>query len=1132
MVSDLNGFLEFADDDRLTGFRLKKAEVYNWGTFHDRIWELPLDGHNGLLTGDIGSGKSTIVDAVTTLLVPSNRVSYNRAAGAERKERSLRSYVQGFYKSERSDGGYSAKPVALRERNSYSVILGVFANVGYNQNITLAQVFWQKELTGQPARFYIVADCELSIREHFSNFGSDITLLKKKLRTLEHVEPPFDTFPPYGAAFRRRFGLKSEQALDLFHQTVSLKSIGNLTGFVRENMLEAFDTAPRIEELIRHFDDLHRAHEAVIRARTQIERLKPLCGNLVKYAGLENEAEILKSCRDGLSFWFANEKSKLLTARINKQQLQIEKQIIKSQGIKENLDSMRGERDDLKQAIAESGGNHLEKMKSEIKTLENDKLKKLERFDKYSKFCVEIGLREAKNSDTFIENQKVAAERMKVSISRSEELQNKRTENEVKIRSLKERHDELSIEIESLKKRRSNINLGQIKIRDRICDELDLPENTLPFVGELIAVRDEESQWEGAIERVLHNFALSLLVPEHLYTKISEWVDKTNLRGRIVYYKVSSDNISRLERPVADSLPAKVKVKTDSSYQNWLEQQLRTRFDYVCCEELEMFRKLKKGLTRFGQIKGSTSRHEKDDRHDIYDRSRYVLGWTNQAKLKTLEKKKKELENQIFSIAGELTDINAENKNLEENNKKLTWIEMVSNWDELDWHSLAKRVDHLTKEVNKLERSSDRLRILNESLVRLEADISKTEGDLEFLNNEIATLKERCDNLSQQLDEAQNIVKDASISIDEIGAILNPLVESVLPGIKLSVDNCAKNEKIVRESLQAKIDAINKRMKSLSEKIVSAMTDFRKDYPSVTRDFDAVIDAGSDYTELLKQLEADDLPSFEARFKRQLNENTIREIASFQAQLNKEYHKIEERIEHINKSMSAIEYYRDRYIKLETMQTVDQEIRAFKQDLRSCTEGSLADSGSDVYTEEKFIQVKSIVDRFRGREGSSEFDKRWTDKVTDVRNWFEFAASERWIEDNSEYEHYTDSGGKSGGQKEKLAYTILAASLAYQFGLELGEVRSRSFRFVVIDEAFGRGSDESTRYALKLFRQLNLQFLLITPLQKINIIEPYVSTVGFVYSEDGKSSLLRSITIEQYRSEKAEREAAADVDHS
>ena len=165
--------------------------------------------------------------------------------------------------------------------------------------------------------------------------------------------------------------------------------------------------------------------------------------------------------------------------------------------------------------------------------------------------------------------------------------------------------------------------------------------------------------------------------------------------------------------------------------------------------------------------------------------------------------------------------------------------------------------------------------------------------------------------------------------------------------------------------------------------------------------------------------------------------------------------------------------------------------------------------------------MQRIIERFRGRDGMAEQDRRWTSKVTDVRNWFTFAASERWREDDTEHEHYSDSGGKSGGQKEKLAYTILAASLAYQFGLESGRVRSRSFRFVVIDEAFGRGSDESTQYALRLFSELDLQLLIVTPLQKIHIIEPFVASVGFVHNEDGRTSRLRNLSIEEYREERA-----------
>lgn len=120
----------------------------------------------------------------------------------------------------------------------------------------------------------------------------------------------------------------------------------------------------------------------------------------------------------------------------------------------------------------------------------------------------------------------------------------------------------------------------------------------------------------------------------------------------------------------------------------------------------------------------------------------------------------------------------------------------------------------------------------------------------------------------------------------------------------------------------------------------------------------------------------------------------------------------------------------------------------------------------------------------------------------------------------SEYEHYADSGGKSGGQKEKLAYTVLAASLAYQFGLKWDEVRSESFRFVIIDEAFGRGSDESAEYGLRLFEKLNLQLLIVTPLQKIHIIEPFVSSVGFVHNKGGCDSQLRCLSIEEYQAEK------------
>jgi uncharacterized protein YPO0396 len=73
-------------------------------------------------------------------------------------------------------------------------------------------------------------------------------------------------------------------------------------------------------------------------------------------------------------------------------------------------------------------------------------------------------------------------------------------------------------------------------------------------------------------------------------------------------------------------------------------------------------------------------------------------------------------------------------------------------------------------------------------------------------------------------------------------------------------------------------------------------------------------------------------------------------------------------------------------------------------------------SEENLYDERRFHQVKKIIDRFQGQEGSVDADKKWTKIVTNVRNWFVFSASERWREDDQEKEHYSDSAGKSGGQ--------------------------------------------------------------------------------------------------------------------
>ena len=191
-----------ATDGTRPGCRLVRFELYNWGTFNERAWVFELDGRNTLLTGDIGSGKSTIVDGITTLLLPAHRISYNKAAGADTRERDLRSYVLGHYKSERVETTGTTRPVGLRGPQHYSVLLGVFTHDARGDTTTVAQVFRAREDQSQPERFYVVADCDLTIADHFSEVGDTLQLLRQRLKELG--ARLYDHFPDYGRDVRRR----------------------------------------------------------------------------------------------------------------------------------------------------------------------------------------------------------------------------------------------------------------------------------------------------------------------------------------------------------------------------------------------------------------------------------------------------------------------------------------------------------------------------------------------------------------------------------------------------------------------------------------------------------------------------------------------------------------------------------------------------------------------------------------------------------------------------------------------------------------------------------------------------------------------------------------------------------------
>jgi uncharacterized protein YPO0396 len=1114
------------DVDARAGYRLGHVEVYNWGTFDQQVWRLTPGAETSLLTGDIGSGKSTIVDALTTLLMPAHRIAYNKAAGAEAKERTLRSYVEGHYKSERIEASGRSRSIGLRTgAKTYSVVLGVFVNDGYGEAVTLAQVFQQREQTGQPYRFFVTAGKELSIATDFADFGSDLRDLRRRLRSSD--ADVFDEFPTYGTSLRRMLGIRSEQALDLFHQTVSMKSVGNLNEFVRDHMLEPSDASSRVRDIIAHFEDLTKSHDAVKRAREQLEALDPIVVTAQKYDAALAERADQERQRDAVRLFVAESRSRMLGEEIAEQVIEAERLMAEKASTESTAEQLAGERDDLIAERERAGGDRvgeLERLVREARTQAEERAARRTIFDAA---VTAAGQPPVEDAVGFVVLEATLAAERPLLESRRREGGHEAARLLGEIARVERDADALGHELESLSQRTSNLPSSLTEIRAQLCSDLGLTPEDLPYAGELLDVRDDHSAWRGAAERVLRGFALSLLVPQEHYADVARWVNGRRLTssgrdGRPVGAKLVYERVSARRVPLrADTqghltLAGCLDTKA-GPFADYLADELLRRADHRCVDTLSQFEQERRAVTREGQVR-SGERHEKDDRTRVDDPRTWVLGWANERKILALREELAGLEASRAAAQASLDAVDSERDDVTRCLDAHSSLAGFTSWNDVDVDEARDRAIRHDEEKARLEAGSSRLAEVRQSLDRVEARQREVRQRIDDLTGRLATLHTAVGAAETEKSRDEDLVSnhpadelDAARSVyDALGVRLGDTRPTV------SSQWSAAGERLTEE-LYKRIDRINRELGGFSQSLGQYMAEVLRRWPELRSEMDATAEARADFVDLHASVRDDDLPRFETEFKRQLNTETIRELAQFNSWLRRQAEEIDDRVSKINEALGAIPYNPGHYIRLEKQPTVNQDVSSFRADLRSATDDALS-GDDDHYSEQRFLDVRRIIERFRGREGYADADKAWTRRVTDVRNWFVFSASERVTETDEEWEHYSDSDGKSGGQKEKLAYTILAASLAYQFGLEWGARKSRDFRFAVIDEAFGRGSDVSTRYALELFAKLGLQLLIVTPLQKVHVIEPYVKAIGFVDNPAGTFSRLQTMTIEEYRS--------------
>ncbi|MBB5639936.1 ATP-binding protein [Cryobacterium roopkundense] len=1081
-------------------WRLARVELLNWGTFHGHH---PIDvarkGH--LFTGASGSGKSSLLDAIGTVLTPDKWLRFNAAAQestARNDDRSLVSYVRGAWSKEADENLDRAVSTYLRKTATWSGILLRFEN-GRDAPVTLARLFHLRGSSVDKADLKDLCFVDranvtlLDFREYVS---SGIEARRVKGAWPDAVVTTTGSHNAFYVKLRRLLGINSQNALHLLHKTQSAKNLGSLDQLFRSFMLDEPATFARAKNAVEQFGELNQAHQHVVELRRQAEHLGRLETSIAAYeraATTAAEAERLGDLIDP----FQNQ----LTLRLAGD----ERGLLRSQQARAADDTLRADAalDDARQLLAAAerralklGGSDAAQMQELLKEAQKAADATGLRYARFAEELTSVGVAGApQNSAEFAELQESSRQALHESAPAAAHDHH---DNEQYFTAGKELAD-IDRELTELRTRKSNLPGALLVARKGLAEELGVAEAALPFAGELIEVLPEFEAWNGAIERVLFPLASALLVRDTFLPEVRRRVEARNLGARLVFEAVPAMSDPPQAARSSRSLLHRIRV-SDGAFHDYLQARTAREFDYACVDTPDELDKVEKGVTVGGQVKKSARRYEKNDRYSISERSHWILGADNEAKIDLLLERRRDAQRRNLEAGERLQQAQAERDAATRRRSVLERV-LSQAWSEID----ARSADEL---VRTRRRQLDALTTDNAELH--DALTAETEAREHFTSAEKLA---RSHEVTLRLIEAQLAEVDALIAELERTIDARELADADATALearyrrvqrKLDRKNIGDVGRRVFESLSGEARVAQRALGDARSAFIEGAVAFKARWAAAAGDLTTSIEDRAGYRALLEGIVARGLPEHEANFLKLLRDKSRDLIGHLASDIRDAPKLVVDRIEPVNASLGRSRFDVDRYLRIEVKTRRAPEVLQFMADLKTVVDGAWSDDGLAA-AEARFAVLNQIMQRLASSDNA---DRAWQRRCLDTREHVTFMAHEVDLAGRTVNVH-DSSAGLSGGQRQKLVIFCLAAALRYQLAADEDELPS--YATIILDEAFDKADSRYTRMAMDVFVEFGFHMILATPEKLLQTIEPYVGAVTSITNPARNDSRTASV---------------------
>lgn len=1062
----------------------KKLLLVNWSCFQNVCIEL---GSSTLFTGVNGTGKTTILDAMSYLLFANTQ--FNRAA--DDKERTVNAYIHGDRKSNGIDRYLRKDAVVcyiVMEFNSPTegdFVVGVNIESRSVQDPPEPKWFIFQNAKIEDFNFRSIENGKLSIVSGKNLTRKGVPVKSSEMMPREKAKP----------AIARALGLRVSDGdlkkyVEKILKMMAFKPEKNVEKFVKDSVLVQNDvnSLQSLREQKNHYNEALLMLENNQKRKELLERIEAAT------SAYEKQLKYLKIRKMMFCYQFLQkDKQDLKQCEIRSKTLELEKRKLNDQKGKvetelgyarENLNRVRDSNRTLSDAL-DNKNEELKKCKEDIKVCESAiaDLKNLQiaitqlipqiekdvqisrESQEVLKNLAELGIDLFEKQTRFIEfgNQiKTACEQYTADKVR---LEDKKKEC---IKAL----SDIESDIKNLQSKKIIFPREAESAKQTIQEEFERRsiKSEVRFFAELVEEIKDES-WRRAIETFLGRKRYYLIVDdEYCDVALRILKDKKLTNANVVL----SDKIpdSDIEKDSAAEV-LEIKNKAARKYANYLLNGIHL------CDSIEELHDFPKGgLMKDGMLTKSyaASMMKTNDVVPCLGKNAVVM------QLKMKEKEKEQTSANLQEL-GDQINVFSELLRLCGN---IEWGP-----EEYDFESVEKvpqlkrQLGKIANDIEDLKKSPEMLRAIHE---------------IEMATQKVSELQESSDDLSEKIGSN----KTEQIKNEERISELNQHVETKM----------AEYQSLMQANVELEQDMLDTYQKAVGQKRGCIVIDKRtvdKAISELDRCKDALCKIQIEYNKIAERdltfIGVEFIPFYREEYldianakldeaKNKLEEANIKLrnafLHDFIAELKESIEKAKEEIDIINRELKknpfGIDYYQ---FKME-----ERPDRKIFFDICNNLESYI---NIDIFNPQKVSQEKfhADVQKFLDdilQQGSDEME------YSDYRNYFVYDMSIR-RKTGEEMNLSQKQGSASGGEKQTPYFIILAASLMQFYPKD-----KNCARLAFIDEAFSALSKERIEQMVRFLEENHFQVFYAAPPEKIDSIGSHIDNTVALYS-DGKYTI-------------------------